>query len=225
MTNDLTYYETDDGWGDAAAEYADNLNRGEFLKCVEGFWTVGREGAPLKPNLRLVATGTAAAWVKWGGNRPIETRIRRPGETLPERNELGDLDENNWEAGPDGKKKDPWQNTRYCYFVNPETASIYTYSTSSWSGRGAVIGLADQIARMRTARPGSLPIIEFESAPHKTKFRMTRKPVLKIVGWVNGGDPTMAAAEIQKLPGPKSGGGSTPAPVVVNEFEGDAIPF
>jgi hypothetical protein len=43
----LTQYEADDGWNDAAAEYADNLTKGEFLKCSEGFWTVGKEGSPL----------------------------------------------------------------------------------------------------------------------------------------------------------------------------------
>lgn len=221
MTNDLSTYDHDDGWNDAASEYADNLNRGEFLKCTEGFWSVGREGSTLQSGIRLVATSTAAAWVKWHENRPVETRVRRPGEPLPDREELGDLDESAWETGPDGKnKKDPWQNTRYCYFVNPETAQVYTYSTSSWSGRSAISGLGDQIARMRIARPGTLPIIEFDSAPHKTKFRMTRKPVLRIVGWV-GGDLKAAAPEIKKLPNKSA---PTMTPVVENDMA-DEIPF
>jgi hypothetical protein len=221
MTNDLVTYETDDGWGDAAAEYNDTLNRGEFLKCPEGFWSVGKEGSALPRDTRLVATSTTAAWVKWSGNRPVESHIRRPGEQLAEREELGDLDESAWEAGPDGRPRDPWQNTRYCYFVNPEAAAVYTYSTSSWSGRSAVSGLGDQIARMRLARPGSLPIVEFDSAPHKTKFGLKRKPILRIVGWV-GGDLSAAAPDIKRLP--SRNGGAPYNPPVVDEMA-DSIPY
>jgi hypothetical protein len=173
-----------------------------------------------------VATGTNAAWRKWANNKPIlgEDRIRRSGERFPEREELGDLDETKWELSPDKKTpRDPWQNTRFCYFVNPENAQVYTWSTASWTGRGAINGLADQILRMRTARPGALPIVEFESAPHKNPYRMTRKPVLKVVGWVGGnGDLTAAAPEIKKIGGPK--GGAAAAPVVTDDMD-DEVPF
>jgi hypothetical protein len=65
-----------DGWADAASDYAD--------KCTEGFWTVGRDGAPIEPGLQLVATGTAATWMKWVGGTPAEYRVRKPGGQMPE---------------------------------------------------------------------------------------------------------------------------------------------
>jgi hypothetical protein len=187
-----------DGWNDAAADYADNVLRGTLIKCTDGFWLVGRDGTPLKADTRLVALGTVAAWVKWQGNKPAEYRVRKPGERLPDRKELGDLDETQWEAGPDDKPRDPWQETRFVHFVDPATAEAFTYSTSSWAGRNAVIALGDQITRMRIARPGAAPVVEFTSGPHMTKYGPKRKPVLKVVGWVGGGDEQKQLDQLPK---------------------------
>ena len=71
--------------------------------------------------------------------------MREPGKRLPDRDELGFLDEDAWE-GPGGERQDPWQNTRLVYFVDPETADAFTFSTSSWGGRSAVADLGDAIA-------------------------------------------------------------------------------
>ena len=209
----LTMFASNDGFADAAADYAKDLLRGELLKCTDGHWLVGKEGEKLAFGIRMVAVGTAAAWVKWAGGKPAEYRVRRPGEELPDRDELGDLDKSDWEAGPDDMPRDPWQNTRFLWLTDPETAALYTYSTSSWSGRSAVIGLGDQITRMRTARPGAAPIVEFHSGPLQTKFGKKMKPILKVVGWVGGADN--GAVELPKLPTPKA----------VNDMHDDSVPF
>ena len=65
---------------------------------------------------------------------------------MPDREELGDLDKTQWEAGPDKTPRDPWRNTRFVYLVDPHSAEALTYSTSSWGGREAVINLGDAIA-------------------------------------------------------------------------------
>jgi hypothetical protein len=78
---------------------------------------------------------TSAAWIRWENKKAVETRLRRPGERMPERDELGYDDEDDWEFGLSGEKVDPWQNTRLVYFVDPDTAEEFTYSTSSWGGR------------------------------------------------------------------------------------------
>jgi hypothetical protein len=109
--------------------------------------------------------------------------MRQPGRRLPDREELGYLDENEWEEGPDGEPKDPWQNTRLVYLVDPQTAEAFTFSTSSWGGRGAVTDLGDQIARMRTAHRDAVPIVELRSAEMPTKFGRKSKPVFKVVAW------------------------------------------
>jgi hypothetical protein len=216
MTSDITIYNDNDGFADAAADYSENLLRGELLKCTDGHWFVGKEGSALAHDTRMVALGTAASWVKWVNGKPDEFRIRRAGETMLERDELGDNVAADWETGPDGQPRDPWQNTRFLWLVDPKTAAAYTFSTSSWSGRSAVIGLGDQITRMRVARPGVNPIIEFSSAPLQTKFGRKMKPVLKIVGWVGGGGEGADVKQIGKAPAKAE---------VLDDMMDDACPF
>jgi hypothetical protein len=135
--------------------------------------------------------------VKWVGGKPAEYRVRKPGENLPDRDELGDLDEAQWEAGPDGKTpRDPWQNTRFVYLIG-ENAEAYTFSTSSWGGRAAVSDLADTISRMRFARPGALPIVELRAAPMMTRFGKKSKPQFKIVSWKQPDEDEVRAIEHQ----------------------------
>jgi hypothetical protein len=180
-----------DGWDAAAAEGGERVLRGDLLKFSDGHWTVGREALPAKMGLRLVAMGTAAAWVRWAGGKPDRYVVRQPNVPFPEREELGDHDEALWEPGPDNKPRDPWQSTRFVHLVYPETASAYTFSTTSWGGRGCVIDLADAITRYRCARPGAAPVVELDAAPMQTRFGKKWKPVLRIVDWVGGemGEP------------------------------------
>jgi hypothetical protein len=185
-----------DGWDAAAAEGSDRVLRGELLKFSDGHWLIGREALPMAPGLRLVAMGTAAAWVRWAGGKPDRYVVRQPGVPFPDRDELGDHDETAWENGPDDKPRDPWQSSRFVHLVNPETAAAYTFSTTSWGGRGAVIDLADAIGRYRHARPGAAPVVVLESAPMQTRYGKKWKPVFKVVDWVGGSEPEPARPKL-----------------------------
>jgi hypothetical protein len=173
----------DDGFSDMAREAEGLMIRGSLLKYADWRWTVGKENTPLKQGIQLVAIGGATAWVKWEENKPIEHRVLRPGERMPEREELGEMNEGLWERDQRGDPKDPWRSTRYIYFIDPLTAELYTYATASWGGRSAAIMLSDQIARMRTAHPSAVPVIEFGAAEMKTRYGLKSKPVFKVVGW------------------------------------------
>jgi hypothetical protein len=175
-----------DGWGDAAAENAGRVLRGNLLKFSDWTWSKGG-GAELKDGTQLVALGTVRAWVKWEGGKPAKYLIPEAGRAMPEREELGDLNQDDWEAGVDGKPKDPWQNTRFVHLVDPVSAEIFTFSTSSWGGRGAVADLAEQIQRVRYANPGALPVVELSAAPMVTKFGKKSKPLFKVIEWRKGG--------------------------------------
>jgi hypothetical protein len=186
MANDVTI--VDDGWGDAAAEANKRVMRGTLLKFADWNWTQGKETTPIEKG--FVALSTSAGWVKWAGGKPSEYRMQDGGKPLPEREELGDLDQMKWELGPDGKPRDPWQLTRFIYFVCPQTAQDYTFSTSSWGGREAVINLGGSIARMRTVHPNAMPIVSLEAGPMITRFGRKSKPIFKIVGWKSVGGAT-----------------------------------
>ena len=174
-----------DGWDDTAAEAEARLIRGSLLKFADWKWSIGKENeaVEVKDGRRLIADATAAAWVKWQGGKPVEYRLREPGVLMPEREELGDNDPAGWEDGPDGKPRDPWQNTRFVHLIDPQTAEAFTFSTSSWGGRDCVINLADQTKRMRSKHPDAVPLVELGAAPMKTKFGRKSKPTLRVVGW------------------------------------------
>jgi hypothetical protein len=188
MINDLTSYTggSNDGWGDAADEAGERVVRGTLLKFSDWNWTAGKEGRTIEKGTELIALATAAAWVKWVDGKPAQYEMRPLGRALVGRESLGDLDEDSWPAGPDGRPRDPWQNTRFVHLVDPKTAEAFTFSTSSWGGRECVTGLGDQVQRMRCARPGAVPVVALDAAPMQTKYGRKSKPVLRIVGWKGG---------------------------------------
>jgi hypothetical protein len=182
MSNELTNI-VDDGWLDVGIEASQRVLRGSLLRFADWNWTVGKEHTPVEKGTQLVAIGVAAGWVKWQGGKPVETRLRQPGQKLAEREELPDLEQLKWEKGPDGQYRDPWQSTRFVYLIDPKTAEAFTFSTSSWGGREAVINLGDAIARMRSVRPSATPVVTLDSAPMPTRYGRKSKPVFKIVDW------------------------------------------
>jgi hypothetical protein len=206
--NKLATIQADDGWDDAAAENAERVIKGTLLKFSDWRWTKGKEGTEVPEGTQLVALGTAAAWVKWRDGKPVEYLIRQPGKKLPERDELGDLDKTKWELGPDGQPKDPWQNTRFVYLVDPVSAEAYTFVTPSWGGRQAVNDLAEQIQRVRYGNPGASPIVELHAEPWTTKFGRKSKPFFKVMGWRGDGPEVID----QRGGGPRNG---SPAPALV----------
>jgi hypothetical protein len=196
MSNDLTL-PTNDGWGDAAAEADENLIRGRLLKFSDWRWTAGKEAELIEEGSRFVALATTALWQRWQGGRPVESRMREPGKRLPDREDLGYEDESEWEEGPGGERQDPWRNTRLVYLVVPKTAEAFTFTTSSWGGRGAVATLGDQIARMRTVHADAVPIVELRAAEMPTRHGRKSKPVFKIVAWRTADNEQHAPVERQ----------------------------
>ena len=182
---------SDDGWDDAAAEASQRVIRGSLLKFADWKWTLGKEATPVAEGARLVALACTAGWVRWQGGKPVQYLMREPGKRLPDREDLGDNNAGAWELGPDEQPRDPWQFTRFVYLVNEKSAEQLTFSTSSWGGCDAVVMLADQIGRMRTAHPGAVPIIELHSAPMTTKFGRKSKPLFRVACWHGGavGEP------------------------------------
>jgi hypothetical protein len=186
-----------DGWSDAAAEATERTIRGTLLKYADWHWTAGKEATPIEDGTKLVALATAAMWVRWEDGKPVEYIVRQPGRRLPDREELGHNDKSLWEEDPRGEPKDPWQNTRLVYLVDPQTAEAFTFSTSTWGGRGAVTDLGDQISRMRTVHPDAVPIVELRAAKMRTQHGPKSKPVFKIVAWKTADTAATVPAERQ----------------------------
>jgi hypothetical protein len=187
----------DDGWHDAAQDADTRLSRGVRLKFKDGKFH-DENGSELPDGVTAIALGLRHAWVRWADHRPVEIIERKPGEALPKRETLGYLAKDQWEIGPSGAPTDPWVNTRFLYLIG-KSGAIYTFTTSSMGGSGAIEKLADAIEFMRQVRPGAVPEIELRSAPMKTRYGLRTKPDFPIVGW-RGGDDTLA----KQLPAPST---------------------
>jgi hypothetical protein len=204
----------DDGWDDTAAELDSQFIRGTLLKFADWRWAKGKEADEVEKGTQFVAMSIVAAWVKWVNGKPAQHIKREPGKKLPEREELGDLDPSLWERGPNDEPRDPWQNTRYVYLLDPISMEQLTFSTSSIGGRGAAVNLSDQITRMRNlGRPDAVPVVELGAEKMPTRWGMKSKPAFKIVKWFGGSN------------GNDGNGPKEIAPPSLKEEMNDDIPF
>jgi hypothetical protein len=99
------------------------------------------------------------------------------GFTMPDRNTLGDLNVAEWELGLDGKPQDPWQHFIYLVLQRGDTRELFTYTTSSITGRRAVGNLLRHYDRLQKTNPEVYPIIRLKVGGFQ--HRDDR------VGWVN----------------------------------------
>ena len=90
---------------------------------------------------------------------------------MPEREELGNTDESAVGGGRGQAAEGPLGATpALSTWSIRDTAEAFTFSTSSWGGREAVVNLGDAIARMRSAHPDAMPVVALDAAPMQTRF-------------------------------------------------------
>jgi hypothetical protein len=180
MANDITLANAD---GFAVAENAGaSMIVGKMVKFLDGRFTVDKT-EPLPATTTLVAVSAVTAWVHWDDNRPVEHRVTQVGQTHPYRDELPDQDKTKWPPGLNDEPSDPWRDTRYLRLIDPNTGADYTFVTDSFGGRRAVGDLKQQIANVRMAHPGAMPLVQLASTMMKTRFGQKARPDFKIVGW------------------------------------------
>jgi hypothetical protein len=186
---------------DTVPDESRGVIRGEIVRYLDGHYVIGKTEPA--DGRELVVTGVTTAWVKWRGKEG-KHRITEPGQYHPERDELGDLDQSNWEIGLDDRPKDPWQDTRYLYLVDPRTGEEFTFITASAGGRKAVGDLASQIRNFRQGNPGAVPVARLESTTWKTKFGVKPRPSFKIIGWKRGrAEQVVNSNDTKKLAAPR----------------------
>lgn len=174
-----------DWWSDEASSGV-RLNRGNLLLYADRRFTYGRDKRPLRADAQLVALSGATAWQRWCGKKPVEARVRVPGQPFPTRADLGHTDETQWARRPDGSAADPWQFTKVLYLVDTRSGEVFSFTTTSGGGLSAIADLIDQVAFMRGIRPGAFPVVELGYADMETQYGRKSKPVFHIVGWRGG---------------------------------------
>jgi hypothetical protein len=126
-------------------------------------------------------------WIKFMEDAPPEKvgGLLYDGYVLPPRNSLGDTDQSAWPAGVTGQPSDPWQHQQMLPLQHTDTRELFTYSTTSSTGRRAVANLLRAYERLRRADPNELPVIRLKVGGfnHRdARIGWVHAPVLAQVG-------------------------------------------
>jgi hypothetical protein len=87
--------------------------------------------------------------------------------------------------GLDGKPTDPWQNTVYLVLQRGDTNEMFTFATSSGTGRRAVGNLTKHYDRLQKTNPDMYPVVRLKVGgfPHRDeRVGWVATPVFAVVG-------------------------------------------
>jgi hypothetical protein len=104
---------------------------------------------------------------------------------MPERESLGDNDPADWPAGLSGAPEDPWRHFIFLVLQSGATAELFTFQTSSKTGRRAVGNLLRHYDRMARTHPDQLPVVKLKTGgfQHKDdRIGFVATPLFVVVG-------------------------------------------
>lgn len=176
---------------------------GTLIKFNKGDWVTGddedlEEESEFVVNMDQLLVG----WIKWIDQKPSEQIMGPVGEGFqpPRRNELGDLDQGEWEVDEQGRPRDPWQFSNQVVLKDPgqdaSSDNLYTFATSSKGGLGALGALCKIYGKEMRQRPDDYPIVRLDSDYYThPQFGRTYVPVFPVVGW----EPKAQFAEVTEV--------------------------
>lgn len=154
---------------------------GEFA-CIDDGAVLGEDDI-----YTALCDETWVGWVKFSGAGEAPERVGGilydPKFCMPDRQALGDLDTSKWEMGLDGKPADPWLHQMNLVLQSTSSGELYTFSTTSATGRRAVGVLLKTYERYRAK--GDLPLIELKVSgfEHKdSRVGWVKTPAFVVVG-------------------------------------------
>jgi len=130
---------------------------------------------------------TLIGWIKFNDDAPPTRHmgLLYDGFVMPPRDSLGDFDPNDWSAGLSGEPEDPWKHQIYLVLQQSGTTELFTFVTSSKTGRRSVGNLLRHYDRMRKSNADEYPVVRlkrggFEHKDERIGFVPT--PVFAVVG-------------------------------------------
>ena len=152
----------------------------KFTKDGDYITTDDEQTVPADAEFLLLADDTQIGWLKFNGSGEAPDRVMGllfDGFEMPPRESLGDLDQSKWELGLNNEPQDPWTHQQNIVLQHAETQELFTFSTSSKTGRRAVGNLLRHYQRMQRTRPDELPVIRLGKGGFQRKDSR--------VGWVD----------------------------------------
>ena len=165
-----------------ADDIAPSFAPGPIIKFngKEGGFELAGSGETLDETTRYAALvdETWSGFIKFNGEGEQPTRIGGlpyDNYETPPRESLGDLDPDEWPSGLDGKPTDPWLRQILVPLQNMHTLEVFTFQTTSTTGRTAVGTLMRAYNRMRRANPSEVPVVQLKASSyeHRTFGRGT----------------------------------------------------
>jgi hypothetical protein len=196
-----------------------SLIHGDVVKCNHqtGEWVRvhNKRETPIGPDERFIVNphDMIDSWSKWVGGKRVAGHTYRTalGEMAPERNELGDTDEEEWPF-KNGQPKDPWARAVYL----PLKDSAGEVCTFVATGQGAIGEVGELVGTYAAAdRHGKFPVVtlttrDFENQHGNTVY----VPVFRLIDW-DFWEPNAPAPDVQPVavpPPPSSPPPSSPSP-------------
>jgi hypothetical protein len=151
----------------------------KFSKDGQFITADDEEPVPTDTEFAALCDQTLVGWLKFNGEGlpPDRAMGLLYGDfVMPPRQSLGDLDQSEWDMGLDGTPADPWQHHICIVLQNTATQELFTYDTSSKTGRRACGNLLRHYDRMCRTHPDDLPRVRLGTG------RFAHKDAR--VGWV-----------------------------------------
>ena len=175
----------------AFAKEAGSLITGQLLTCKQGVWGIGRDeesGAPRGPLLAAQST-MMRGLCKWmaGGIVDVRMGFVKDNYLVPHRYSLGDLDEDQWEKGPDGEPRDPWSQSYLVQLVelSPPHGTL-TFSGGSYGAKLACQETCRIYSEQCPAQPDMHMVVELAVKSRPTKsFGKIPGPWFTVQGWTS----------------------------------------
>jgi hypothetical protein len=166
------------------SEVSQDAMAGRMVKFdgKEGVFKTHDDGQPIPETAEFIvlADQTLVGWVKFNGSGEPPNRVMGAlydDFIMPARESLGDTDITKWELGIDRQPADPWQHHQYLVLQQADTAELFTFVTSSKTGRRAVGNLLKH--------PDELPVIRLRTGgfQHKDdRVGFVKTPVSVVCG-------------------------------------------
>jgi hypothetical protein len=196
------------------AQHAVGTN-GTFIKFAkDGLYRKQADDVqiPTGTEVAVVYEEIRVGWIKFGEKGQQPERKMGPvfdGFVPPVREELGDLDETQWEIGLSGKPNDPWQFQVLVPMHDIKNGEMYIFGTTSLTGRRECDKLISACARMQKSEPDFYPVVKLDISGFQ--HRDSR------IGWVR----TPCFTRTGKAPKSDTSAAQTSLADNVN----DAVPF
>jgi hypothetical protein len=174
-----------------------------------------RDTIAIDPAKEFLAVGVSRVVQKWLHSMPVETITLAPGQPSPDVERMNaETPQSEWEMGPDGKPRGPWQAQQIVYMLDAATMDKYSFPTGTIGGSKAIKELVDKINWIRGCKgAGFYPVITLADTHMPTRFGGRQRPHFIVKRWEKiGGTPAAAIS-------------TTVAPPTLKEDLKDEIPF